>query len=263
MTRMRPTRLLQQPRRRRRALIAGLLTPPALALFASQAMGDSISMVQNDPTATVGQAVNFTASGDITSSDMFGFDVYLFVKDPDLDPTCASDLQTEEATTMASAGNEAWVSPSTGFYVGSSGAFSVPYKFTFTGPGPFLFCGYLESDFSTVASGQLSGIATAAGPAPSPTPPAPAPTKPTAPAVVHGPRITRTSHSLICHAGTWSNSPTSVGYRWYLRGRARSIGSHRALVERRPLRGRRVRCRVTARNAGGARTASTRWVRVP
>jgi hypothetical protein len=262
---MRPIQLRHRRPALRRSVILGLAAPAALAVCATQAKadGESISMVQNDPAAVVGQAVNFTATGTLNPADtMFGFDVYIFAKDPDLDPTCAADLATEEATAMGSNGNEAWVSPSTGFYAGTSGTFSVPFKFTFSGPGPYLFCGYVDSDFSSVASGQLRGVVTAA-PSTNPTGPT-QPTQPTAlaPALVRAPRITRARHVLVCHGGLWSNSPSRLSYRWYVRGRARSIAAGRGLVERRSLKGRHVRCRVTARNAAGARTASTRWVTV-
>jgi hypothetical protein len=258
-----------------RSVTAGLLAPAALAVCATQARadGESISIVQSDPTAVAGQAVNFTATGTLNPADtMFGFSIYVFAKDPDFDPTCASDLATEEATAMGSNGKEAWVSPAGGFYAGTSGTFSVPFKFTFSGAGPYLFCGYVDSDFSSVASGELRGTVTAApstgtgsgagsgsGSANPPTSPQPTAG---APALVRGPRITRARQLLICHGGLWSNSPNRLAYRWYVKGRVRSIASGRALVERRPLRGRRVRCRVTARNAAGARTASTRWVSV-
>jgi hypothetical protein len=264
---MTPARLLNRCRRLRRPVLVGLLAPSALALAAAQANADkeSISMVQNDPSAVAGQAVNFTASGTLNPADtMFGFDVYIFAKDPDLDPTCAADLETEEATAMNSGGNEAWVSP-TGFQVGTGSSFNQPFKFTFSGSGPYLLCGYVQSDFSTVAAGELRGVVTAAPSTnpPGPTPPT-QPPQPTAaaPSLVRAPRITRTRHVLVCHGGRWSNSPTRLSYRWYRKGRARSIASRRALVERRSLKGRHVRCRVTARNTAGARTASTRWVTV-
>ncbi len=194
---------------------------------------------------------------------MFGFNVFVFAKDADLDPTCAADLATEEAASMNSGGHEAWASPPTGWYVGTSGTFSQPFKFTFSGAGDYLLCGYVQSDFSTSAAGQLRGVVTSpAPPAPSPpTPPAPPPA-PARPAVVHAPRISRTRHALVCRPGTWSNTPSRVSYRWYERGRARSIASSATLRERHSLRGHRVRCGVTARNAAGAGTASTRWVSV-
>src|SRR5579875_2936099 len=259
MRRMTSARLHHRLRTLRRPLVAGLVAPAALAVCATQARadGESISIVQDDPTAVADQAVNFTASGALNPADtMFGFSIYVFAKDPSLDPTCAADLATEEATAMGSNGNEAWVSPSSGFYAGTSGTYTVPFKFTFSGPGPYLLCGYVDSDFSSVASGELRGVVTAA--------PSTNPTQPTtaAPALVRAPRITRARHVLVCHAGLWRNSPSRLSYRWYERGRARSIARGSALVERRSLKWHSVRCRVTARNAAGARTATTRWVTV-
>ncbi|HLI61496.1 MAG TPA: hypothetical protein VKV21_17705 [Solirubrobacteraceae bacterium] len=267
---MTSARLHHRLRTLRRPLVAGLVAPAALAVCATQARadGESISIVQDDPTAVADQAVNFTASGALNPADtMFGFSIYVFAKDPSLDPTCAADLATEEAAAMGSNGNESWVSPSSGFYVGSSGTYSVPFKYTFSGPGPYLLCGYVDSDFSSVASGQLEGTVSAAAGSGTGTgtgtgtPPVTQP-MPVAPAVVHAPWVTRRGHVLVCHAGRWSHSPSRLSYRWYASGRRRSIGSRRMLIERRALKGRHVRCRVTARNAAGARSASTRPVLV-
>lgn len=274
---MTPTRILQPLRMLRRPVMIALLAPPALALCASQAKadGESISMVQNDPAAVVGQAVNFTASGSLNPDDtMFGFDIIIFVKNADADPTCAADYATESAAAMNSGGTESYVSPPGGFEVGTGPSFSQPFKITFTGGGDYLLCGYVQSDFSTVAAGQLRGVVTAP---PSPTPPTgPGATPPTGPgtnptgpgttpaasppALLRAPWITRSGRVLTCHGGSWSNSPTSLRYRWYVRARARSVGSGRTLTVRRSLSGRHVRCRVTAHNAAGARTATTRSV---
>ena len=66
-----------------------------------------------------GRATNFTASGTLNPDDtMFGFDIYVFLKDPDVDPTCAADFDTESANALHSGGNESWVSPAGGFQVG-------------------------------------------------------------------------------------------------------------------------------------------------
>src|SRR5919205_762134 len=67
----------------------------------AQAAGETISIVQNDPVAIEGHATNFTASGTLNPDDtMFGFDVYVFLKDPGRDPTCAADFDSESATAM-------------------------------------------------------------------------------------------------------------------------------------------------------------------
>src|SRR4051794_36250340 len=118
MTRSRAPRL---PAALRWALGLGLLVPAAIGLSATQAQaaGETISIVQNDPSAVVGRATNFTASGTLNPDDtMFGFDLYVFVKDADADPTCAADFDTESAAAQHSGGNESWVSPPGGFQVG-------------------------------------------------------------------------------------------------------------------------------------------------
>jgi hypothetical protein len=234
--------------------------PAAIGVSAATARadGETISIVQNDPTAAVDHATNFTASGALNPDDtMFGFDIFVFVKGADADPTCAADFDTESASAMHSGGNESWVSPPGGFEVGMGPSYSQPFKITFTGPGTYLLCGYVQGDFSTFASGELRG---AVAPAPTPVTPAPAPAA-AVPAIVHAPRITRKGHVLTCHPGTWSNTPTSIGYRWYVKGHGKTIGKRSRLTVRRALRGRMVTCRVTAANAAGHTTVGVHAVR--
>ena len=101
-----------------RLLTLGLLAAAALAFTAAKAhaAGESITLTQNDPTAVAGRATNFTAAGNLNPDDtMFGFDIFVFLKDPTKDPTCASTFDEESATAMHSGGNETWISPATGF----------------------------------------------------------------------------------------------------------------------------------------------------
>jgi hypothetical protein len=232
--------------------LLALLVPAAFGFSATQARaaGETITMVQNDPGAVVGYATNFTASGTLSPDDtMFGFDIFIFLKDADRDPTCAADFDSESASAMHSGGHESWVSPSGGFQVGYGPSFDQPFKITFTGDGNYLLCGYVQGDFSTFAHGELRGTV-----APDHTVPTPA-----APAVVRKPSITRKGHVLTCHPGSWSNSPTSLSYRWSAKGR--TVGSRPKLTVRRSLRGRMVACRVTAANAAGRASAVSRAVR--
>lgn len=259
----------------RRLLALGLLVPAAIGLSATQAWagGETLSIVQNDPTAVAGRATNFTASGTLNPDDtMFGFDIYVFLKDADADPTCAADFDTESAAALHSGGHESWVSPPGGFQVGMGPSFDQPFKITFTGRGDYLLCGYVQGDFSTFARGELRGTLapdpTIAPPPPAPTPvpgpptPSITPTPSTAvPAAVRRPWITRKRHVLTCHAGTWSQKPTSRRYRWYVKGHSRSVAAGHKLDVRRSLRGRQVVCRVTAHNAAGSGTASSRAIR--
>jgi hypothetical protein len=252
---MKFTRLLSPLSPSRRLAVLGLLAPLALGLSAAQARaaGESITMVQNDPTAVVGRATNFTASGTLNPEDtMFGFDVFIFAKDASLDPTCAATFEEESATAMHSGGNESWVSPPTGFQEGTGPTFTQPFKITFAGAGTYLLCGYVQGDFSTFASGQLRGTVTAESPPPPP--------PPSVPTLVHAPYITRKGHRLTCHPGTWSPTPTSLTYRWYQKNGPK-LASGRTFTPRRSQRGHTVLCQVTARDAAGAATASSRPIR--
>jgi hypothetical protein len=251
-----------------RLLALGLLVPAAIGLSATQALaaGETISLVQNDPSAIVGHATNFTASGALNPDDtMFGFDIYVFLKNPDRDGTCGATFDDESATALHSGGYESWVSPAGGFQVGKGPSFNQPFKITFTGPGNYLLCGYVQGDFSTFANTQLRGVV-APDPTVAPAPvatPTPTPTTKTAavPVAVRAPWITRKAHVLTCHAGTWSSTPTSLSYRWYVKGHSKKVASGRKLTVHRSLRGRMVDCRVTAQNAAGHKTASSRAVR--
>jgi hypothetical protein len=239
-------------------LTLGLLVPAAVGLSAAQARadGESISMTQNDTSAVVGYATNFTASGTLNPADtMFGFDIFIFAKDADRDPTCAADFDSESATAMHSGGNESWVSPSGGFQVGMGPSFNQPFKITFAGSGHYLLCGYVQGDFSTFAKGELRGTVSG-GSTPPPPPPDP---DVVIPAVVHHPWITRRGHVLTCHPGTWANQPTSRSYRWYVK--RKKVGSGSRLTVRRALRGRKVSCQVTAANAAGHASVWTAPVR--
>jgi hypothetical protein len=163
-------------------------------------------------------------------------------------------------------------------------SYNAPFKITFTGAGNYLLCGYVQGDFSTFASDALSGVVK---PAPTTTTPGsttpgsttpgsttPGSTTPGStttpggvvpaaarPALVRRPWITSKRHVLTCHPGTWSNTPTTRRYGWFVKGHSKKVASGSKLKVRRPLRGRKVVCRVTAENAVGRTTASTRAVR--
>src|SRR6478735_3692524 len=259
----------------RRLLPPLLLVPTLFALSATRASaaGETLTLVQNDAGAITGHATNFTASGSLNPEDtMFGFDIFIFAKNPDKDPTCAADFDSESANATHSGGNETWISPAGGYQVGYGPTFNQPFKITFTQPGNYLLCGYVKGDFSTFATAQLRGTVAPDPATPAPTP-TPAPTTPTIttpptttpaatlPAVVRRPSIIRKGHLLTCRPGTWSSAPTHFSYRWSVKGRSRTIATTRKLTVRRSLAGRSVLCRVTAGNATGSATASTRAIR--
>ena len=82
------------------------------------------------------------------------------------------------------------------------------------------------------------------------------------PANVEKPRLTRSRGALVCSRGRWSNSPSRYSYRWFVNGRRKRGATGRRLAITRTLQGRAVRCEVTAFNAGGSKTASSRTLRL-
>src|SRR4051794_31614470 len=156
---------------------------------------------------------------------------------PIADPTCAADFDTESANAMHSGGNESWVSPPGGFQVGMGPSYNASFKITFTGAGNYLLCGYVQGDFSTFASGVLRGVVAPAATTTTPGSTTPGSTTPGStttpggvpaaarPAVVRRPWITSKRHVLTCHAGTWSHTPTSRRYQWFVKGRSKKVAS--------------------------------------
>src|SRR5690349_1077358 len=113
----------------RHLAVASLLATAAVALPVTQASaaGETITLVQDDATAVIGHATNFTARGSLNPDDtMFGFDVFVFLKNATADPTCAASFDEESANATHSGGNETWISPAGGFQVGMGPSFDQP-----------------------------------------------------------------------------------------------------------------------------------------
>ena len=140
---------------------------------------------------------------------------------------------------MHSGGNESWVSPACRLPGRHRPRFNQPFKITFTGAGNYLLCGYVQGDFSTFASGELRGAVAPDATDASPGDDAHAGSTTTAtaaamPAVVRRPWITRKRHVLTCHAGTWSNKPTSRQLSLVRQGARQAVASGQQ-AQRAPL----------------------------
>jgi hypothetical protein len=249
------TRLLRRPTALRQLGALGLVAAGGLAFSAAPAFaaGETITLTQTDPTAVVGHAVNFTASGVLNPPDTwFGFDVFIYVKDADVDPTCAADEQTEGANSVGMGNYET--------------SFAQACKITFAAPGHVALCGYVTDGMGgTLAATQLNVLSTAAATTTTtpttPTTPTTTPTTATAakptvliPNPVRAPWVTLSRHVLTCHAGTWLNKPTRYGYAWYVKGSNKKLASSSTLKVKASLRGRQVICKVTGSNATGSTT---------
>jgi len=127
------------------------------------------------------------------------------------------------------------------------GNFTAPVGINPYAPGRVMICAYSDDGgMVTLAAGSLMlSIApkvSAARP----------------PASIWPPRVTRTPRFLSCSSGSWSSRPTL--YAWLAGGR--QVGRGQRLEISAALRGRTVRCRVTAPNDAGTQSALSRQVLV-
>jgi len=128
------------------------------------------------------------------------------------------------------------------------GNFTAPVGINPYAPGHVMICAYTD-DGGMVTLAAASLMLTIS------------PKSGAAPASIEPPRITRTAHFLGCSSGKWSNQPTRYAYAWF--AGASRVGRGQRLGISDALRGRTVRCRVTASNAAGSRSAASRPVLVP
>src|SRR5580765_4621674 len=117
-----------------------------------------------------------------------------------------------------------------------SGNFIVPVGINPYAPGQALICAYTH-DGETVTLAAASLMLTVW----------PKESAGRRPAIIEPPRITRTPGFLNCSKGQWSNRPTGYAYAWSVGGRR--VGRGPRLGISAALRGRSVRCSVTASNA--------------
>ncbi|HEX4188982.1 MAG TPA: hypothetical protein VHY83_13890 [Solirubrobacteraceae bacterium] len=246
---------IRRHRRRqpRPALIAGLLGVGALFLAAMTAgpasatgsyPGETLSLSQSSP-ATVGQVVNFAASGQQSDFENYagGFNLDIFQKPLSVDPTCSASDAGENNTWKADIANE--FHPVVGLWQGPGQSFSVPFKIVPEHAGQMLLCGYSEWGGDTAAAGQLTVNVTTAGSG----------SGSTATPTATKPRVSRSGKTLTCKAGAFSGNPTHITYGWLVNGRRQGADHGRTLAVSGKLRGRNVQCSVSAANAAGKVTA--------
>jgi hypothetical protein len=205
--------------------------------------------------------------------------------------TSSCPASAEEGASVAEGGAGEILAISMSPTQDEAGNFSNQIGFTPWAPGSLLICGYTDDGAGlTLASAaitldvQPAAPAPAPGPAPAPTPgpaPAPAPgpapppppgTPPSVPprtapvgarpASVAKPRVARSGKTLTCNPGRWSNHPSAYAYGWLVDGKPKKAATGRKLGVTHKLRGRTVRCSVTASNATGGATALSRTLRI-
>jgi hypothetical protein len=220
--------------------------------------GETLSLSQSNP-ATAGQETNFVASGQQTDVGDYagGFSLEVFAKNTDVDPTCSSSYLGEEQASVSDPYEQQIV---IGGVEGLADTFSVPFKYLFPKSGQVILCAYSVWITDTAAAAAL--VVNIAAPATSPQTPSP-PTSPThsKPVDIRRPTVKQSGKTLTCSPGSWTGA-SSYAYAWLVSGRVKRGARKRKLAVTSTLEHRSVACRVTATNAAGTTSASSRALRV-
>ncbi len=127
----------------------------------------------------------------------------------------------------------------------SQGNFSNTIGYTPPAPGGILVCGYSD-DGAGLTLARASLTLNVQGP----------------PANVQRPSVSRSRRKLACSPGRWSGNATRYSYGWLVGNKTKRGATGRKLRVTRAVRGRKVRCSVTASNSAGAARAVSRSLRV-
>jgi hypothetical protein len=130
---------------------------------------------------------------------------------------------------------------------GESGPFTIEVPYTPEGAGTLLVCVYSEYVTDDAAWASTTAVIAAKGAPPS---------GGAAPANTVRPKLSRHGRRLVCTRGSWTGHPSYYSFHWKLAGKA-SSDTHGTLRLPAKPHGRAV-CTVTARNAAGSRSASSR-----
>lgn len=193
-------------------------------------------------TATVGRPLLLTATGH-ESHEWLAMYVDAFAIPASLVGSCpgSHDGALQLALSSSAQGGEKFA-----YVVPAEGSFSLPIAYTASRPGRFLLCAYLNDlSWDAAMAQHVVTVGEALRP----------------PRNVVKPRLVRKSANLVCKRGTWADTPRSYAYRWFVNGKRKAATSSTLRITR-ALRGKQVRCVVTARNAAGAGSASSNTLRV-
>lgn len=236
---------------RRMVSAGGVLV--ALGVGAAPALGGTYTLNLSAPSATgVGQPMIIQATGSNPPDDFFYSWFSVHAIPTSVLSTCPADQNNafQIASSTSAQGGEV-VTNHQREDVDAAGNFSMPVAHTPRKPGRFLLCGYTDDGATTTLAAASLALTVEDGSSPT-----------TKPGNLTRPRVTRAARRLVCSRGSWSNNPSTYSYSWLVNGKRKRGATRRSLAVTRGLRGRRVQCRVTASNAGGAATAVSRPLRI-
>jgi hypothetical protein len=125
----------------------------------------------------------------------------------------------------------------------ATGHFTAVAGFTPIGPGTGLICAYTYDDADNTLA--VASLTLEIRPKAVPPPPAPSPRN------LAAPRLTRSRTTISCSPGRWSGAVSRYIYRWLVGGHVKTGASASRLRLTRALRGRVLKCAVTATGPSG------------
>jgi hypothetical protein len=234
-----------------RATITVLAALSVFGVAASPAPAQTYTLNLSGPTnATAGQSTIFQASGSNPPDDFFSSWLDVSAIPTSVLASCPADyLNASQVARSAYADGGEVVVTAQRETVDAAGNFSIPFGWAPTKPGRFNLCAYTNdgATYTQTTASMTVDVAAASTPRP---------------ANVSKPKLTRSRGALVCSRGRWTNSPSRYSYRWFVNGRRKRGATGRRLAITKSLQDRAVRCEVTASNAGGSKTASSRTLRV-
>jgi hypothetical protein len=222
--------------------VVGLLPSRAVADGTAPDYPSSVLHVSVTGPKVANRPVTIVASGSNQMTALgtpIDYGLYLFLVNPKLLPgPCATSEATEETniSNNTAAGRQLNYEQ---FNEGESGPFTIKVPFTPGGGGTLLVCAYSEYVTDDAAWASTEAVVTGG-----------------APTNTVRPKLTRHGKRLTCARGSWSGQPSAYSYRWRLNGKT-SPDKQNALTLNSKQHGSAV-CTVTAKNASGSKSASSR-----
>jgi hypothetical protein len=209
------------------------------------------------PTTTVGQATVFHVDGMNPPPSAYPFPSWLDISviSTTATPTCpASESEAAALAPATGGGNIALAVPE---HADVTGHFTAVAGFTPIGPGTGLICAYTYDDADNTLAVASSTVEIRPQAVPSPPAPAPTPSPSPSPRNLAPPRLTRSRTVISCSHGRWSGAVSGYVYRWLVGGHVKTGASANRLRLTRVLRGRVVKCAVTATAPSGQSATAT------
>ena len=244
------------------AAVGGMV---ALAAGAPSALGADFTLeLSGPPAGQAGEPTIVEATGTAPPPADYWFPIWLdlVVVPAGLVPTCPANYLDGDQVAVHTfkAGGEVLTPYALRVRPDAAGGFAHAVGYTPRVAGTMRLCGYIEDGltYTHVSTSMTLDVRPAdVQPPPAGQPPAAQP-----PRAVRRPRVTRAGKRLACAPGRWSGDPGGYAYSWVVGGRRKDGATRPVLRVTRRLRGRKVRCAVTATNAAGATTARSPALRV-